>query len=234
MIENIPDFLQELNEGAVLLVDKPYGWTSFDAVVKVRGHFSRLLNIKRIKIGHAGTLDPLATGLLILCTGKKTKGIEEIQNQTKEYTGTFTLGATTPSYDLETQIDQTFPIEHITPELLQEAAQAFIGDYSQTAPAFSAKSIDGKRAYEYARKGQEVIIKPNLITIYSFEITSISLPKVEFKISCSKGTYIRTIAHDFGKKLNSGAYLASLRRTSIGDYTVGNAYQIEDLLSIRL
>lgn len=227
-------FLNELLEGKVVLTDKPYGWTSFDVVRKLRGHYSRLLKIKRLKVGHAGTLDPLATGLLILCTGKMTKQIEKIQDMPKEYTGTFSIGATTPSFDLETQVDQTFPTEHITTEKLHEIAAGFVGEYIQTAPRFSAKSVDGKRAYEYARKGQDVVIKPNVVYIYAFEITSVDMPKITFRVACSKGTYIRTLADDYGKRLNTGAYLASLRRTRIGDYTVEQAASVEEMMQQQI
>lgn len=210
------DFLN----GQLLLIDKPLGWTSFQAVNKLKWAIRKQFNLKKIKIGHAGTLDPLATGLLIICTGKFTKKIPEFQGQTKEYTGTITLGATTPSYDLETEIDQTFPTEHITEEKIQETTLQFIGEIEQAPPIFSALKKDGKRLYEYAREGKSVEIKTRKTKILEFEITAINLPEINFKIVCSKGTYIRSIAYDFGKELNSGGHLTALRRTKIGDFNV--------------
>ena len=207
----------------IILVDKPHGWTSFQAVKKVK------YGIKAKKIGHAGTLDPLATGLLILCTGKMTKQIEGIQAQSKEYTGTFVLGATTPSVDLETEIDQTYPIEHITLDKIEECRQSFIGEIIQVPPLFSAVKIKGKRAYDIARKGGQAEIKSRVVQIYDFKITRIELPEVDFLVSCSKGTYIRSLARDFGEKLNSGAYLTNLRRTAIGDYRVEDALHPKDV-----
>jgi len=213
------DFLN----GQLLLIDKPLGWSSFQAVNKLKWAIRKNFNLKKIKIGHAGTLDPLATGLLLICTGKFTKTINELQGQVKEYTGTFTLGATTPSYDLETETDKTYPIDHITENLVHDATEKFIGEIEQIPPVFSALKKDGKRLYEYAREGKKIEIKKRPITIYEFEITAIELPKVSFRIVCSKGTYIRSLAHDFGKELNSGAHLTELRRTKIGDYTVNKA-----------
>ena len=207
----------------IILVDKPHGWTSFQAVKKVK------YGINAKKIGHAGTLDPLATGLLILCTGKMTKQIEGIQAQSKEYTGTFVLGATTPSVDLETEIDQTYPIEHITLDKIEECRQSFIGEIIQVPPLFSAVKIKGKRAYDIARKGGQAEIKSRVVHIYDFKITRIELPEVDFLVSCSKGTYIRSLARDFGEKLNSGAYLTNLRRTAIGDYRVEDALHPKDV-----
>lgn len=207
----------------VILIDKPHGWTSFQALKKVK------YGIQAKKIGHAGTLDPLATGLLILCTGKMTKQIEGIQAQKKEYTGTFVLGATTPSIDLETEINERFPMDHITPESIEACRKQFLGDVTQTPPLFSAVKINGKRAYEIARKGGDAEIKSRTIHIYDFEITRIELPEVDFRVSCSKGTYIRSLARDFGEKLNSGAYLTNLRRTAIGDYRVEDALQPKDV-----
>ena len=209
-------------EGKVLLIDKPLHWTSFDVVRKVRN----AIGIK--KVGHAGTLDPLATGLLIICTGKFTKRITEIQSQAKEYTGTFTIGATTPSYDLETEVDATFPTEHITAELIQETTKQFIGEIDQKPPVFSAIKKDGKRLYEHARAGEEVEIAFRKTTIHEFEITRIALPEIDFRVVCSKGTYIRSLAFDFGKAMNSGAYLSALRRTKIGDYSVTNGITPEE------
>jgi len=213
------DFLN----GQLLLIDKPLGWTSFQAVNKIKWVIRKKFDLKKIKIGHAGTLDPLATGLLLICTGKFTKKITELQGQAKEYTGTFTLGATTPSFDLETKVNETFPIDHITEQLIHETTKIFVGDIEQVPPVFSALKKDGKRLYEYAREGKEVEIKKRNVTISHFEITKINLPKVEFKVVCSKGTYIRSLAHDFGKALQSGAHLSSLKRTKIGDYNVNKA-----------
>jgi len=221
---------QEYLDGQVLLIDKPLEWTSFQAVNKIRWHIKKKFGLKKIKVGHAGTLDPLATGLLILCVGKETKNISGYQGQIKEYTGTFTLGATTPSYDLETEIDQTFPIDHITEELLNETTQQFLGEIDQKPPIFSAIKKDGKRLYELARKGQTTEISARKVTVSEFEITKIDLPKVEFRVVCSKGTYIRSLAHDFGQALNSGAHLSVLRRTKIGDFSVLNAKSIESFV----
>ncbi|MGV3598783.1 MAG: tRNA pseudouridine(55) synthase TruB [Bacteroidota bacterium] len=215
----------EYNEGKVLLVNKPSGWTSFDVVQKIR-------NVSRAKkVGHAGTLDPLATGLLILCTGKFTKRIDEVQAQEKEYTGTITVGATRPSFDVETEIDQTFAWEHITPQMVQEATQQFTGVIEQIPPSYSAIKINGQRAYENARAGKEVEIKPRSVEIKEFEITGIELPNIHFRVMCSKGTYIRTLAFDFGRALNSGAYLASLCRTRIGEFLLKDAVEVEDLVN---
>jgi len=216
-------------EGQILLIDKPLKWTSFQAVNKLKYILKRQYDLpKKFKIGHAGTLDPLATGLLIVCTGKFTKRITEIQAQAKEYTGTFTVGATTPSYDLETEIDATFSTAHLTPELIQETTQQFLGEIDQKPPVFSAIKKDGKRLYEHARAGEEVEIAFRKTTIHEFEITRIELPEIEFRVVCSKGTYIRSLAFDFGKALNSGAYLSVLRRTKIGDYSVNDAVSPED------
>lgn len=208
--------------GQVLLIDKPLHWTSFQAVNKLKWLLKSKLGIKKIKIGHAGTLDPLATGLLIVCTGKMTKTITEIQAQAKGYTGTFFIGATTPSYDLETEVDQTFPTAHIDRALIDKTIAQFLGEIDQKPPIFSAIKKDGKRLYEHARAGEEVEIASRKTTIYDFEITRVALPEIDFRIACSKGTYIRSIAHDFGKALQSGAHLTALRRTKIGDYRVEN------------
>lgn len=218
------DFL----EGQVLLIDKPLTWSSFQAVNSVKWTIRKKFELKKIKVGHAGTLDPLATGLLIICTGKFTKRINEIQGQIKEYTGTITLGGTTPSYDLETEINETYPTEHITEALIKEATLQFIGDIEQVPPIFSALKKDGKRLYEYAREGQEVEIRKRSITISEFEITSIEDNNVHFRVVCSKGTYIRSLAYDFGKALQSGGHLTALRRTKIGDYNVNKAITPED------
>ncbi len=211
-------------EGQILLIDKPLTWTSFQAVNKLKYILKREYNLpKKFKIGHAGTLDPLATGLLIICTGKFTKRITEIQSQTKEYTGTITVGATTPSYDLETEVNATFSTEHITESLIEETTKQFIGEIDQKPPVFSAIKKDGKRLYEHARAGEAVEIAFRKTTIHEFEITRIALPEIDFRVQCSKGTYIRSLAFDFGKALNSGAYLSALRRTKIGDYNATNA-----------
>lgn len=209
--------------GQLLLVDKPLNWTSFQAVNKFKWALKKRFGLKKIKIGHAGTLDPLATGLLIVCVGKFTKRIHEFQGQEKEYTGKITLGATTPSYDLETAIDQTFDINHVTEELVQSTTQKFIGEIDQAPPIFSALKKDGKRLYEYAREGKEIAIAKRKVTITSFDITHVAFPHIGFRIVCGKGTYIRSIAHDFGMALGSGAYLSELRRTKIGDYNVNIA-----------
>lgn len=216
-------------QGGFILLNKPYTWTSFQATKKIQYILKRHFGLKKIKIGHAGTLDPLATGLLVLCVGKYTKRIEEFQAQEKEYTGTIHLGATTPSYDLETEIDNTYPIEHINENLIYKTAKAFIGEQSQIPPIFSALKINGVRAYTKAREGKEVEIKERTIHIYDFEITDIRFPEVDFRIRCSKGTYIRSIARDFGAKLNSGAYLSALCRTKIGDFKLSEAFSIEQV-----
>tara|TARA_B100001146_G_C16200357_1_gene444107 strand:- start:4842 stop:5531 length:690 start_codon:yes stop_codon:yes gene_type:complete len=218
--------LEDFKNGQVLLIDKPLEWTSFQVVNKVRWLIKKRFGIKKIKVGHAGTLDPLASGLLILCTGKFTKKIETFQAQEKEYVATFHLGATTPSYDLETDVDQTFDISEITEEKIRNIVPNFLGTIEQQPPIFSAVKKEGKRLYEYARKGQEVDIPTRNVQIMTFEIIDISLPKVEARIVCSKGTYIRSLAHDFGKALNNGAYLSALRRTKIGDFSVENAQSI--------
>jgi len=217
----------DFETGEILLLDKPLTWTSFDLVKKVRN----TLRIK--KIGHAGTLDPLATGLLILCTGKFTKKIEEIQAQEKEYTGTITIGATTPSFDLETEIDSTCDFAHITEAELQAAAQKFMGIIAQTPPIYSAVKVNGERAYKLARRGEEAEIKSKNIEIKTFELTRIELPEIDFKVICSKGTYIRSLARDFGKELGCGAYLSKLVRTRIGDYKLENAFSVEDIMRIK-
>lgn len=247
--------------GQIILIDKPLKWTSFDVVKKIHYQLRKELDIKKIKVGHAGTLDPLATGLLIVCTGKFTKKIDEIQAQTKEYTGVITIGATTPSFDLEKEVDDEFPTHNITEAMILEIAKSFIGEQQQTAPIHSAKKIDGKRAYEYARSGEEVEIKSNLINIKSFDVLGVSknindlkdavvidenykndrinlAPNyekglhVKFRITCSKGTYIRSIARDFGLRLKSGAHLSELRRTKIGDFDVEKALPTIDIKSL--
>ena len=210
------DFLN----GQLLLIDKPLGWSSFQAVNKLKWAIRRKFSLKKFKIGHAGTLDPLATGLLVICTGKFTKKITEYQGQEKEYTGVFTLGATTPSYDLETEINELFSTDHITPNLIQTTTTQFIGEIEQAPPVFSALKKDGKRLYEFAREGKAVDIPKRKVSVSVFEITEIDNLNIHFKIACSKGTYIRSIANDFGEALNSGAHLTSLRRTKIGDFNV--------------
>lgn len=221
---------EDFKEGQILLVDKPLEWTSFQVVNKIRWLIRKKFKLKKIKVGHAGTLDPLATGLLIICTGKFTKRIEELQGMVKEYTGSFTFGATTPSFDLETEIDKEYSIAHLSEELLNAKTEDFKGEISQYPPVFSAIKKGGKRLYEYARSGEEIQPDPRIVKIFEFDLTKVDLPKVEFKVVCGKGTYIRSLAHDFGKSVDSGAYLSSLRRTAIGEYRVENAFQIEDFV----
>lgn len=222
--------MEDLNfaEGVVILIDKPLDWTSFDVVNKIK--FALKKKYGAIKIGHAGTLDPKATGLLVLCTGKKTKEIQQIQDAEKEYTGSIFLGATTECFDTERPINQTYDISHITTPEILNCAQSFIGEQSQFPPAHSAVKINGKRAYELARKGLEVALKAKTITIKKFELTTIELPIIHFSVSCTKGTYIRSLANDFGKRLNNGAYLHSLRRTKIGNFSVEDAYSVEQII----
>lgn len=208
----------ELQEGGAILIDKPYNWTSFDAVNSVK-------KMLHVKIGHCGTLDPLATGLLICCTGKFTKRITEFQQLQKEYTGIFQLGAITPTYDLESEPEQFQPYNHVTPEAIEAVRQRFTGEILQVPPIHSAIQKDGKRAYELARAGKEIVLQPRPITIEDFEITKVELPEIHFRIACSTGTYIRSIAHDFGQALGCGAYLKELRRTRIGDFDVADALQ---------
>ena len=221
---------ESFKNGEVLLIDKPLNWTSFQVVNKVRWEIRQRFNIKKIKVGHAGTLDPLATGLLVICTGKFTKKIEKYQGQIKEYTGVITVGGTTPSYDLESEIDQEYPISHITEELIHETCKQFIGEIDQKPPIFSALKKDGKRLYEIARAGEVVEIPSRKVTISEFEITKIAMPEIHFRVVCSKGTYIRSLAHDFGKALNSGAHLSVLRRTKIGDFSVEKGDSLEGFI----
>ena len=223
--------VQDYLDGQLLLIDKPLEWTSFQVVNKLRWHIRQAFNLKKIKVGHAGTLDPLATGLLIICTGKMTKQIDTFQGQIKTYTGTFVLGSTTPSYDLETAIDQEFPTAHITPELIHETTKKFIGEIDQFPPVFSALKKEGKRLYEFARAGEAVKIDSRKVMINAFEITKIEGLTVDFSVSCSKGTYIRSLAYDFGKALKSGAHLSALRRTKIGDFSVEKAISIDEFIS---
>jgi tRNA pseudouridine55 synthase len=214
--------------GELLLINKPYRWTSFDIVGKVRNAFKPL----KLKVGHAGTLDPLATGLLIVCTGKMTKQIDSFQAEEKEYTGTMVLGATTPSYDMETEPDQTFDITHLNEQYLKEACAQFIGEIQQYPPAHSAIKINGERLYEKARRGEDVELRLRTITITEFELTRIELPEVDFRVVCSKGTYIRSLVHDFGKAVNSGAYLSRLRRTRSGNFKVADAWEVMELVGM--
>ncbi|WP_297793058.1 tRNA pseudouridine(55) synthase TruB [uncultured Eudoraea sp.] len=210
-------------EGQLILIDKPLQWTSFQAVNAIKWAIIKNFQLKKIKVGHAGTLDPLASGLLLICTGKFTKRINEFQGMPKEYVGTITLGGTTPSYDMETEVDKLYPTDHITGKLIYETAKLFLGEIEQIPPVFSALKKDGKRFYEYAREGKDLEIKSRVIEIMKFEILEIKMPEIRFRVQCSKGTYIRSLAHDFGKAMNSGAYLSSLRRTKIGEYNVNNA-----------
>jgi tRNA pseudouridine55 synthase len=218
--------------GFTMLVDKPLHWTSFDAVNKLRWNLRQVLKVKNIKVGHAGTLDPLATGLLVICTGKHTKSIEGFTVADKSYTGTFLLGKTTPSYDLETIYNKEFPINHITKTLIEEVRASFMGIQQQTPPIFSAKQIDGKRAYDLARAGKEVVMRSNEINISHFTIDASRFPEIDFAVTASKGTYIRSLASDFGKKLNAGATLIALRRTASGDFNVENSKTVDEWIEI--
>jgi tRNA pseudouridine55 synthase len=214
-------------EGQFMLFDKPLGWTSHDLINKIRIMIRKSTGLKKIKVGHAGTLDPLATGLMIICTGKFTKRLEEFNNLEKEYVATFHLGETTPSFDLETEVNEKYPTDHITAELVESTLQSFLGEQLQEPPLFSAKFIDGKRAYEFARKGVERKLEPSRILIHEIEMLDFSLPDVKVRLRCSKGTYIRAIARDIGKRLESGAYLSALKRTAIGKFKVSDATDIE-------
>lgn len=214
-------------EGEMLLINKPYTWTSFDVVGKIRNSFKPL----KLKVGHAGTLDPLASGLLIICTGKFTKKIDEYQAQEKEYTGTMILGAGTPSYDMETEVDETFDISHITEDMIRANTKQFIGDLEQYPPAHSAIKVDGERLYLKARRGENVELKTRSVSIREFEITRVELPEIDFRVVCSKGTYIRSLVHDFGRALDNVAYLSALRRTKSGDYHIDNAFEVMELVN---
>lgn len=218
--------------GEILVIDKPYRWTSFDAVKRLRGAVQRRLNAKCFKVGHAGTLDPLATGVLLVCTGRATKRIAELQEGMKEYVAEITFGATTPSYDLEKEIDATYPWEHITPELIAETLPKFQGHLMQVPPVFSAVKVDGKRAYNYARKGKEVEIKAKPLEIKELEVLNWEAPKLTLRVLCSKGTYIRALARDLGEAMNSGAHLTALRRTRVGDYTIDDAMSLDKALEL--
>ena len=217
---------EDFESGVVLLINKEINWTSFDVVKKIKNLLKEKFRFKKIKVGHAGTLDPLATGLLVICTGKSTKMISEIQNQKKEYTGEFTMGATTPSYDLETEIDNRYDISNISESDISSKTKLFIGEVFQKPPIFSAIKVKGERLYEKARRGEKINIKKRKITVYNFKLTEILLPKIHFIIECSKGTYIRSIAHDFGKSLNNGAHLSKLIRTKIGEFDLKDAKSI--------
>ncbi len=220
---------KDFREGHVFLIDKPLGWTSFNVVGKVKFLLKKHLHLKKVKVGHAGTLDPLATGLMVVCVGKATRVAGQLTLDDKEYVATFTLGATTPSYDLETAVDETFPTEHITPALLQQAAQSLTGEIMQEPPLFSAKRVEGKRAYDVARKGKTVELKPVPITIHAFEIQRVEGNLLTARIACSKGTYIRALARDFGRLLKSGAHLSALRRTKSGAFHLQDAITVQDL-----
>ena len=224
----------KFNNGQIILINKPIGKTSFEIVKHIRFFLMKYLKLNKLKVGHAGTLDPLATGLLILCTGKMTKKIESIQNQYKEYTGIITLGSTTPSFDLETEFDSLYDYSHVDEKLIQSIKKKFLGKVDQFPPVFSALKKNGKRLYEYARKGEKINIKSRKIEILEFDIKKISLPNIYFRIKCSKGTYIRSIANDFGKSLNSGAHLSKLSRTKIGDYNISQSIKIEDFKDFYL
>jgi len=219
----------DFQEGEILYFDKPLHWTSFDLVAKIRYKVSRFLNVKKIKVGHAGTLDPLATGVMIICTGRATKRIEEFQYQTKEYIATLALGATTPSFDLETEVDETFDTEHITKELVERTLPAFKGSIEQIPPAFSACKIRGNKAYEFARKGVEVELQPKLLVIDEIELLSFQPKELKIRVVCSKGTYIRALARDIGQALHSGAHLIALQRTRIGDITLEQCNTVDQL-----
>ena len=221
---------EDFKTGQILFIDKPLNWTSFQVVNKIRWAIRQKFHLKKIKVGHAGTLDPLATGLLVICTGKFTKKINEFQSASKEYTGTITLGATTPSFDLETEIDQTFPTDHISSFAIHEAAASFLGKIQQKPPLYSAIKKDGVRLYEIARKGENTEINSREIEVFSFDITQIEMPAISFKILCSKGTYIRSIANDFGKMLDSGAHLSELRRTKSGEFDLNGALTPEEFI----
>tara|TARA_B100000902_G_C27304717_1_gene914780 strand:+ start:1713 stop:2417 length:705 start_codon:yes stop_codon:yes gene_type:complete len=226
-MESFPQTVEDFLEGQMLLIDKPLGWTSFDVVKKIKNLIRTKYNLKKIKVGHAGTLDPLATGLLIVCTGKFTKQISNIQNQEKKYAGNITMGETTPSYDLETEVDAAFETAHINRQLIQETTAQFIGEIDQTPPVFSALKRGGERLYEKARRGEKVELESRRVSVHSFDITKIEMPKVSFEITCGKGTYIRSIANDFGAALNSGAHLSKLCRTAIGNYNLSEGINIE-------
>ncbi len=224
---------EEVQEGLILSIDKPLGWTSFQVVNKVRWYLKNQTGLKKIKVGHAGTLDPLATGLLLLCTGKKTKSISQLQQKEKTYTGTITLGAITPSYDLETEIVKRYPTKHLTEALLIETTKKFTGTIEQYPPLYSALKKEGKRLYEYARTGEKPKIEARKVDISKFELKRIELPEIDFLIKCSKGTYIRSLAYDFGRKVQSGGYLSALKRTKNGDFSLEDAYSMESVANVN-
>lgn len=219
-------------KGEIIYIDKPLHWTSFDAVKRIRGTLTRRLKMKKLKVGHAGTLDPLATGVMIICTGKATKRIDELQAGVKEYIATIALGATTPSYDLETEIDATYPTEHITRELVEETLKKFTGEIQQVPPAFSACKVDGKRAYKMARKGQEVELKPKLLVIDEIELLEYSPTSIVVRVVCSKGTYIRALARDIGAALNSGGHLTALQRTRVGNISLDQCMSVDNAIDM--
>ena len=228
MAKSIEEY--DFEKGEILLFDKELDWTSFDLVRKLRNFLSRRTGVKKLKVGHAGTLDPKATGLMIVCTGKETKNIDQIQAKEKEYVATIKLGATTPSFDLETAENETFPTEHLTPELIKRALEVFIGENDQIPPLFSAVKIEGKRAYEHARKGSDMVLAPKKITISELELLSFSKEEIKLRVVCSKGTYIRALARDLGAALQSGAYLVGLIRTRIGDLRLEDAWNVQDFI----
>ena len=227
-MNNFPETVEDFLDGQILLINKPLGWTSFDVVRKIKNLIRTKYSLKKIKVGHAGTLDPLASGLLIVCTGKFTKRISELQGQAKIYTGDITLGGTTPSYDLETEVDATFETSHISEELIKKTTCQFTGKIDQKPPIFSALKRGGERLYEKARRGESIEIEARKVSVHAFDITEIEMPKVSFEIKCSKGTYIRSIAYDFGLALNSGAHLSKLCRTAIGDYQLADALDVSN------
>ena len=227
-MNNFPETVEDFLDGQILLINKPLGWTSFDVVRKIKNLIRTKYSLKKIKVGHAGTLDPLASGLLIVCTGKFTKRISELQGQAKIYTGDITLGGTTPSYDLETEVDATFETSHISEELIKKTTSQFTGKIDQKPPIFSALKRGGERLYEKARRGESIEIEARKVSVHAFDITEIEMPKVSFEIKCGKGTYIRSIAYDFGLALNSGAHLSKLCRTAIGDYQLADALDVSN------
>lgn len=219
-------------EGEILHIDKPLNWTSFQVVKVIRAIICKKLNIKKLKVGHAGTLDPLATGVMTICTGKKTKLIEKLQAETKEYIAYIRLGATTPSFDLETEVDNEYPTEHITQDLIESVLPRFVGEIEQIPPVFSAVKVDGKRAYEYARKNEEIELKPKLLVIDSIELINCNLPDISIRVVCSKGTYIRALARDIGMELNTGAHLTGLVRTRVGENTLDKCFNMDEVRSL--
>jgi len=224
----VADRAEEFKNGKVLLFSKPLYWTSFDLVNKIKAILRHSLDLKKIRVGHAGTLDPLATGLLVICTGKETRNIEKYQSQPKEYLARITLGAVTPSFDLETEISGSYPVEHINKHLIEDTLKSFEGSQLQMPPGYSARFVGGTRAYKLARKGQQVDLKPREIMIYKIELVSVAVPVIEIRVVCSKGTYIRSLANDIGKRMNSGAYLSGLVRTAIGNFSLNQAISIEE------